>query len=61
MSVKCDNDKAKEIAKKDFSVLDINFEIPPTEMGIYYRRDNSSAELRSLVKTIEELWKIITK
>lgn len=48
---------AKEIENKAFSVLDIAFKIPPTEMGIYYRKDNSSLELKKLVKEIKEFWR----
>ena len=47
---------AKEIEQGTFSILDVDFNIPPTEMGIYYRRDNSSAELKMLVKIIKEFW-----
>jgi len=47
---------AKEIARKEFSILDVDFEIPPTEMGIYYRKDNNSSELRNLVKIIVKSW-----
>ena len=47
---------AKEIEQNMFSVLDIDFKIPPTEMGIYYRKENSSAELKSLTKIIKEHW-----
>lgn len=49
---------AKEIENKVFSVLDIGFKIPATEMGLYYRVDNSSMELKKLIKTIREFWKI---
>lgn len=45
---------AKEIEQKKFTVLNIDFEIPPTEMGIYYRKDNSSVELKNLVKIIRK-------
>ena len=48
---------AKEIKNKNFSVLDIAFKIPPTEMGIYYRKDNSSAELKKLIKIIKDFWR----
>lgn len=47
---------AKEIKQGAFSILDVDFEITPTEMGIYYRKDNSSAELKSLVKIIKDFW-----
>ena len=47
---------AKEVEQGAFSVLDVDFKIPPTEMGIYYRKDNSSAELKSLIKIIKEHW-----
>lgn len=46
----------KEIEQGVFSVLDSAFKISPTEMGIYYRKDNSSAELKMLIKTIKEFW-----
>lgn len=52
---------AKEIEQGTFSVLDIDFKIPPTEMGIYYRKDNSSAELKNLIKIIREHWRNIKK
>ena len=52
---------AKEIEQETFSVLDIDFKIPPTEMGIYYRKDNSSAELKNLIKIIREHWRNIKK
>ncbi|MBQ3408411.1 MAG: LysR family transcriptional regulator [Clostridia bacterium] len=49
----------KEIEQGVFSILDTDFKIPPTEMGIYYRKDNSSAELKNLIKTIRKYWKKI--
>lgn len=45
---------SKEIEHKMFTVLDIDFKIPPTEMGIYYRRDNSSVELKRLIEIIKK-------
>ena len=45
---------AKEIKRGDFSVLHTDFEIPPTEMGIYYRKDNSSTALKALIKIIKK-------
>ena len=44
----------KEIENKMFSVIDIDFKIPSTEIGIYYRKDNSSVELRNFVKVIKK-------
>ena len=44
----------KEIENKMFSVIDIDFKIPSTEIGIYYRRDNSSVELRNFVRVIKK-------
>ena len=44
---------AKEIEQKQFCVLDTDFKIPSTEIGIYYRKDNSSIELKNLVKIIK--------
>ena len=44
----------KEIANKEVTVLNTDFEIPSTEIGIYYRRDNSSAELKKLIKIIKK-------
>ena len=48
---------AKEIESKAFTVLNIDFKIPPTEMGIYYRKDNTSTELKKLVKEIKDFWR----
>jgi len=47
---------SKEIKQGVFSILDIDFKIPTTEMGIYYRKDNSSAELKMLIKIIKDFW-----
>ena len=44
----------KEIANKEVAVLNTDFEIPSTEVGIYYRKDNSSAELKKLIKIIKK-------
>lgn len=44
---------AKEIEDNKFTVLNIDFEIPSTEIGIYYRKDNSSKELKNLIKIIK--------
>ena len=46
----------KEIDEKLFTVLDTDFEIPKTETGIYYRKDRSSKELRSLIKIIKKIF-----
>lgn len=46
----------KEIDEKLFTVLDTDFEIPKTEIGIYYRKDSSSKELRSLIKIIKKIF-----
>lgn len=43
----------KEIEDKVFTVLDTDFKIPSTEFGIYYRKDNSSVELKKLIKSIK--------
>lgn len=43
-----------EIESKTVTVLDTDFEIPSVEFGIYYRKDNSSRELKNLVKIIKE-------
>ena len=52
---------AKELENKTFSVLDVAFKIPPTEMGLYYRKDNSSVELKNLVKIIRDYFEKKTK
>jgi DNA-binding transcriptional LysR family regulator len=44
----------KEIANKEVEVLDTAFKIPSSEIGIYYRKDNSSAELKKLIKIIKK-------
>lgn len=44
----------KEIESGMFTVLDTDFKLPSTEVGIYYRKDNSSAELRDLIKVIKK-------
>jgi len=44
----------EELKQNKFCLLDIDFEIPPTEFGIYYRRENSSMELKELVKIIKK-------
>lgn len=44
----------KEIKNKLFTVLDTDFKIPSTEIGIYYRKDNSSLELKKLIKIIKK-------
>lgn len=44
----------KEIENKLFTVLDTEFEIPSLEIGIYYRKDNSSKELKNLIKIIRK-------
>lgn len=43
----------KEIDNNLVSVLDSEFKIPPTEIGIYYRKDNSSTELKKLIRIIK--------
>lgn len=43
----------KEIKENKFTVLNTDFEIPSTEIGIYYRKDNSSIELKNLIKIIK--------
>lgn len=45
---------SKEIKEGAFSVLSTDFDIPPTEMGIYYRKDNSSTALKTLIKIIKK-------
>lgn len=47
----------KEIENKLVTVLDTDFKIPTTEIGIYYRKDNTSAELRNLIKIIRKNFK----
>lgn len=42
-----------EIANKEVAVLNTEFKIPSTEIGIYYRKDNSSAEVKKLIKIIK--------
>ena len=44
----------KEIESGMFTVLDTEFKLPSTEVGIYYRKDNTSIELRNLIKVIKE-------
>ena len=44
----------QEITQGLVSVLDTNFKISPIEFGIYYRKDNSSKELKSLIKIIKK-------
>ena len=43
----------QEIKEKLFTVLDTDFKIPSVEIGIYFRRDNSSVELKNLIKIIK--------
>lgn len=43
----------KEILNKEIAVLNTTFKIPTTEIGIYYRKDNTSAELKKLIKIIK--------
>lgn len=43
----------KEINQKLFTVLKTEFKIPSAEIGIYYRKDNSSKELKNLIKIIK--------
>ena len=50
-----------EIKNNLFTVLNTNFEIPSTEIGIYYRKDNSSIELKKLIKIIKKRFKLIKK
>ena len=45
---------AKELEKGLYTVLDVDFEISPIEIGIYYRKDNSSTELKNLVKELKD-------
>ena len=47
----------KEIENNLVTVLDTDFKIPTTEIGIYYRKDNTSAELRNLIKIIRKKFK----
>ena len=44
----------KEINNKLFTVLNTDFKIPSAEIGIYYRKDNSSKELKNLIKIIKK-------
>ena len=44
----------KEIKEKLVKVLDTDFTIPSTEIGIYYRKDNTSIELKNLIKIIKK-------
>lgn len=44
----------KEIERGMFTVLDTEFKLPSTEVGIYYRKDNTSTELRNLIKVIKK-------
>ncbi len=45
-----------EISNNLVSVLKTEFEIPPVELGIYYRKDNASSELKDLIKKIQFKW-----
>lgn len=51
---------ANEIQEKKFTILNTEFIIPSTEIGIYYRKDNTKSELRNLIKIIKKNL-IITK
>lgn len=44
----------KEINQKMFTVLKTEFKIPSAEIGIYYRKDNSSKELKNLIRIIKK-------
>lgn len=44
----------KEIEQKLFTVLSTDFNLPSLEIGIYYRKDNSSKELKKLIKIIRK-------
>ena len=44
----------KEIENKLFTVLDTDFKIPSLEIGIYYKKDNNSKELKNLIKIIRK-------
>lgn len=44
----------KEINSGMVTVLDTEFKLPSIEIGIYYRKDNSSAELKNLIKVIKK-------
>lgn len=44
----------KEINQKLFTVLKTEFKIPPVEIGIYYRKNNNSKELKNLIKIIKK-------
>ena len=44
---------SQEIQEKLFTELNTEFKIPSTEIGIYYRRDYSSNELKNLIKIIK--------
>lgn len=44
----------KEINEKLVTVLDTDFKIPSIEIGIYYRKDNTSTELKNLIKIIKK-------
>lgn len=43
-----------EIENGLVSVVDTEFKIPSNEIGIYYRRDNSSVELKNLIRIIKK-------
>ena len=43
-----------EIKQGLVTVLDTSFKIPSIEFGIYYRKDNTSVELRNLIKKIKK-------
>lgn len=45
---------ANEIEEKKVTVLNTEFKIPSTEIGIYYRKDNTKLELRNLIKIIKK-------
>ena len=44
----------KEIEEKLVTVLDTEFKLPSLEFGIYYRKDNSSKELKNLIKIVKK-------
>lgn len=44
----------KELKNNLVTKLDTEFKIPSTEIGIYYRRDNTSVELKNLIKIIRK-------
>ena len=44
----------KEIEQKLFTVLNTEFKIPSAEVGIYYKREGSSREIKKLIKIIKK-------